>query len=64
MTPHQRERHPYPWYQARPPYLAPGEQQAENAASVRAWIAMLLATTPETWAGHILTLPVTPDAVE
>ena len=61
MSPHQRERHPYPHYQAQPPYLAPGEQTAHDAANTRAWIALQLATTPETWAGHILTLPVTPD---
>lgn len=61
MSPHQRERHPYTWYQTGPPYLAPGEQQAENAANVRGWIALMIATTPETWAGHIHGLPKTPD---
>lgn len=64
MSPHQRERHPYEFYRSSGPYLAPGEQTAENAANVRAWIAMLLATTPETWAGHIHGLPMTPDATK
>jgi hypothetical protein len=50
---HQRERHPYPWYQARPPYPAPSEQTAERGASVRAWETLMLSPNPETW-GQLL----------
>ena len=50
---HRHERHPYQWYQARPPYLAPSEQTAERATSVRAWNTLMLSTSPETW-GQLL----------
>lgn len=50
---HRHERHPYQWYQARPPYLAPGEETAGRDASVRAWDALMLSPTPEVW-GQLL----------
>jgi hypothetical protein len=61
---HQRERHPYPWYQDDTPYLAPGEQVAQNEAANRAWLALRLATTPETWGGLLLGQPVAPTALD
>ena len=34
-------------------YLAPGEQQAERQASIRAWAALMLSPNPEVW-GQLL----------
>ena len=68
---HQHERHPYRWYQDQPrnedgtvTYLAPGEHNAQNEAANRAWLALRLAPTPDTWGGLMLGLPVAPDALE
>ena len=54
----------YADYQDTPPYLAPGEQQAQNEASQRAWLALRLARTPDTWGGLMLGLAVAPDALD
>lgn len=64
MNDHQRERHPYSWYQARPPYLAPGEQKVHDDAATRAWLALRLATTPDAWGGLMLQLPVAATALD
>ena len=64
MSNHRHDRHPYHWYQTTPPYLAPGEHNAQNEAANRAWLALRLARTPDTWGGLMLGLPVAPDALE
>ena len=31
------------------PHIAPGELEAQRKASTRAWLSLMLATTPEGW---------------
>lgn len=45
-------------------YLDLHDLRVDTRASVRAWLALRLAKTPDAWAGLILGLPVQPEAID
>ena len=54
----------YTDYQDTPPYLSPGEKQAQDDASRRVWLCLRLATTPDTWAGLMTGQQVAPTSID
>lgn len=64
MASHQIPRRDYAAYRDISPYPAPGEHEAQRQASIRAWEALMLAETPESWSQLLQGQPVPIDQLD